>query len=213
MNRSDGLVVVVPKDFDRSLLPDILTSRQGWIDRQLERFESLPGRFEQDWPPAGIEFNGSGESFRIRYENTAAAQPDIRRQGNELTVELPEASTDEELVALLVRWMKRYAQEYCDCLASQLSVQTGLRFNKVVVRGQKTRWGSFSSRGTLSLNYKLLFLPEPLLRHVILHELAHSVHMDHSKAFWALLENIDPNSRVHDRQLSEGWKYLPTWLE
>ena len=48
VNRDNGLVVVVPKDFDRTLLPGILSSRQCWIDRQLERFGSLPGRFEHD---------------------------------------------------------------------------------------------------------------------------------------------------------------------
>ncbi len=173
----------------------------------------MPGRFEQNWPPASIDFTGSAECFRIRYQSSGNNQLKIRCDDKDLTVELPEQWSNEDLAALLVKWMKQYGQQYCDRLAHRLSEQTGLLFNKVVVRGQKTRWGSFSTRGTLSLNYKLLFLPEALLRHVILHELAHSIHMNHSSAFWELLQSIDPDSQAHDQQLSDGWKYLPSWLD
>ncbi len=213
VNRANGLVVVVPKDFDRSLLPDILTSRQQWIDRQLERFEALPGRFELDWPPSRMELTGVNRCFLLEYAESRENGVRITQEDASLLVQVPAGATNEMLVNRFVRWLKQIAQTECEQVAAELSSVTGLTYTKLVVRGQKTRWGSYSSYGTLSLNYKLLFLPEVLLRHVILHELAHSVHMNHSADFWDLLKSVDPEAELHDRQLSEGWRYLPAWLD
>jgi len=60
VSRRDGLEVVVPSGFDQQLLPEILDSRRGWIDSQLERFESLPGRFEHNWPPQHLTLEALG---------------------------------------------------------------------------------------------------------------------------------------------------------
>ncbi len=213
VNRANGLVVVVPKDFDRSLLPGILSSRQSWIERQLERFGSLPGRFELDWPPKILNLQGAGQEIDVSYRSVAGDQLRLSLDDNLLNAELPNSYTDENLADIFVQWLKKYATRHCTLIANEISLVTELKYEKLSVRGQKTRWGSFSSRGTLSLNYKLLFLPEALLRHVILHELCHSVHMNHSADFWDLLESFDENALEHDRQLAEGWKYLPMWLD
>lgn len=213
VNRTNGLMVVVPRDFDHELLPDILNSRQGWIERQLERFEALPGRFDNDWPPEKLQLRSAGRDFQLAYTRTEGGRMRLDQQGELLTVSIPENYSDENLVALFVKWLKKLAQQHCEKVASELSSVTGLKYQKVAVRGQKTRWGSYSSHGTLSLNFKLLFLPEPLLRHVVLHELSHSVHMNHSPEFWSLLESVDPDSQQHDKQLSDAWQYLPAWLD
>jgi len=213
VNRANGLVVVVPKDFDRSLLPGILSSRQSWIERQLERFGSLPGRFEEDWPPTRLNLQGTGQEVHVSYRSVAGDHLRLSLDDNQLNAELPDSYSDENLADIFVQWLKKFATQHCTRIANEISSITELKYGKLTVRGQKTRWGSYSSRGTLSLNYKLLFLPEVLLRHVILHELCHSVHMNHSAEFWDLLESFDENALVHDRQLAEGWKSLPMWLE
>lgn len=213
VSRRSGLEVVVPEGFDYHLLPEILSSRQSWIDGQLQRFDSLPGRFEENWPPQQLSLEAAGVSFDITYHEIAGDRLKLSQQDSDIEVSVPVDIDDESLVNLFVSWLKGYAKQYCATVAAELSEETGLVYKKLVVRGQKTRWGSYSSRGTLSLNYKLLFLPEQLLRHVILHELSHSVHMNHSDEFWALLNSLDPDTSLHDKQLSEAWKYLPSWLE
>jgi predicted metal-dependent hydrolase len=213
VNRANGLVVVVPKDFDRSLLPGILSSRQSWIERQMERFGSLPGRFEQDWPPTSLNLQGAGRQIDVRYRSVDGEHLRLTLVDNLLDAQLPSRYSDENLADIFVQWLKKFATQHCSRVASEMATVTDLKYEKVVVRGQKTRWGSYSSRGTLSLNYKLLFLPESLLRHVVLHELCHSVHMNHSADFWNLLQSFDDNAQEHDRQLADGWKYLPMWLE
>ena len=213
VNRNNGLEVVVPSNFDFQLLPDILSSRANWIERQLQRFEALPGKFEVDWPPVAMHLRGAGRDFRLEYRQVSGARIRLNQDGGFLQIDHPEYYDNEDLASLFVKWLKKLAQRHCERIANELSEKTGLKFRKVVVRGQKTRWGSYSSRGTLSLNYKLLFLPEHLLRYVILHELAHSVHMNHSAEFWCLLESIDPEARKNDKQLLDAWQYLPAWIE
>lgn len=77
----------------------------------------------------------------------------------------------------------------------------GLSYSKLRLSSAKTRWGSCSSNGTISLNWKLGILPDTLLEYVIIHELAHIKHMNHSKNFWALVQKYCPNYSVYRSQL------------
>ncbi len=213
VNRSQGLVVVVPEQFDQAHIPDILASREVWIKNQLEKFQALPCKFEHDWPPSSVELPGVGVTFEINYVNVTGERIQLHQRDQQLEVGLPERFNNDNLAALFVRWLKTLAKSHCENIAAELSALTGLNYQKLTVRAQKTRWGSYSTRGTLSLNYKLMFLPQHLMRHVILHELSHSVHMNHSVDFWNLLETIDPGSKQHDSQLNDAWRYIPAWLD
>ncbi|MGC8820969.1 MAG: M48 family metallopeptidase [Fervidobacterium sp.] len=102
---------------------------------------------------------------------------------------------------LVKRWLKRYAENYLTKRTKELSFQTGLKFNKVLVKEVKTRWGSCSSKGTISLNWLLIMAPRKVIDYVIIHELAHTVHMNHSKKFWELVEKLFPE-----------WKVCRYWL-
>lgn len=212
INRTQGLVVVVPRHFDRDLVPTILESRRHWIEKQLIRFEALPGRFDCDWPPPRLDLTGAGLIIDIAYQQISGNHILLNQNDNLLQVGLPESFDNENLAALLVGWIRELAKAHCEAMASELSEATKLTYKKLTVRAQKTRWGSFSSHGTLSLNYKLVFLPEHLVRHVILHELCHSVHMNHSPEFWALLQTVDEEALENDSELNHAWKYLPFWL-
>ena len=79
----------------------------------------------------------------------------------------------------------------------------GVSYGRITVRNQKTRWGSCSAKKNLNFNWKLMLAPPDVLDYVVVHELCHLVHMDHSQAFWALVGSVLPDYRVRRRWLKE----------
>lgn len=95
-----------------------------------------------------------------------------------------------------------YAAEKLQILCAQLSEQTGLKFSRISVRDQSSRWASRSTSGTLSLNWRIMLLKPEHQKYVVLHELAHTKFMDHSVSFWIFLNRICPNAQKLDREIS-----------
>lgn len=79
----------------------------------------------------------------------------------------------------------------------------GVKYTRVAIRNQKSRWGSCSSKGGLNFNYKLAFLPVCLLDYVIVHELSHLKEMNHGPRFWRAVEEVLPGYRNNIRDLRE----------
>ncbi len=80
---------------------------------------------------------------------------------------------------------------------------TGGHYTSITVRDQKSRWGSCSSRGTLSFNYRLIFAPLPVLDYVVVHELCHLTHMNHSKEFWGKVSSVLPDYKTQRQWLKD----------
>jgi predicted metal-dependent hydrolase len=120
-----------------------------------------------------------------------------------------------------IRKMKKTEQEYYDLIKNHEPINTAdarkkiisrinefsrkhnIPFNKVFIRNQKTRWGSCSAKKNISLNIKIARLPDNLMDYIILHELVHIRHHNHSKSYWLELCRIDGNARILDKQLDQ----------
>ena len=130
----------------------------------------------------------------------------IRISKTEDKVRLVMPSADPEPGA--VRVVRRLAETGLSLAVDRLSRKVGVTVGQVSVRDQTTRWGSCSTAGTLSLNWRLILLPPMLHDHVILHELSHRRHMDHSDRFWNQLAAWDPDWKKHDRELTKRWNVI-----
>lgn len=106
------------------------------------------------------------------------------------------------LTALEKRYRKA-AKEYIPQRVAHYQQFTGGAYERIVIRDQKTRWGSCSSNKTLSFNYRLMLAPPQILDYVVVHELCHLKHMNHSREFWAAVEEVMPDYKIYRKWLRE----------
>lgn len=130
----------------------------------------------------------------------------VHKPGEELVIfrHRPAPLAEDDLRALL----RRLAADTLPGRTAAMAARVGVPTARVSVRDQRGRWGSCSTTGTVSLNWRLVLLPPALQDHVILHELAHVRQMNHSDRFWAQLAAWDPDWKRHDRSLSRDWGRL-----
>jgi hypothetical protein len=104
------------------------------------------------------------------------------------------------------------ARERLEPRVAVLAATTGVRYARISVRRQRSRWGSCSVRGTISLNCCLLFQRPEVVDYLIIHELMHVKHMNHSARFWQAVERHCADWRELDRELVQGWRHVPRWV-
>jgi predicted metal-dependent hydrolase len=119
---------------------------------------------------------------------------------------------DRATAALLRGWLAELAHQQLGAQLTKVAEECGFRYARAQVRRQRTRWGSCSASGTISLNVCLLFLRPQVVRYLLVHELCHTRHMNHSARFWALVASFEPDYRALDQELLRGWQSVPGWM-
>lgn len=104
--------------------------------------------------------------------------------------------------------LKKEAKAYIPERVSYYAQIMGIKYNKVIIRAQNTRWGSCSTKGNLNFNCLLMLTPKEVIDSVIVHELAHCIHMDHSKAFYDEIYKYYPEYKKWNRWLKEHGKSI-----
>jgi predicted metal-dependent hydrolase len=211
-----SLEIIVPKGFDQKHIPEILQQKQGWIEqvtRRMQQQQALTGAETSSGLPREIGLRAIDENWQVQFHPTQL--PGVRvneeKAGN---LSLLGHTDDSGLCKIaLQRWIAYKAQLHLLPWLRQISRELQLPYDRASIRKQKTRWGSCSAAKTISLNCKLLFLPEPLVRYVFIHELCHTIHLNHSARFWKLVERYQPDYREVDHALRDARLYVPQWME
>ncbi|BBD09153.1 M48 family metallopeptidase [Desulfovibrio ferrophilus] len=207
-----GVEVVVPKGFDRDRVPSIVADRKEWLHRQIQRLSEGGWSSEPPLMPGELNLQTLDRVLRIDIAHNPRKAPALTQSGPDSLLLTGDSSDQSACRKCILTWLKQQARLHLVPWLRELSEEIHLPFERARVRAQKSRWGSCSARGTISLNCKLLFLPRPLTRHVLLHELAHIKQLNHSAEFWALLHSLDHHGATHDHELSGAWKHVPRWL-
>jgi predicted metal-dependent hydrolase len=203
--------VVVPRRARARDVQKFVDEHREWIEKSRESFAKvLPP--EPFFLPNVIELAAIEQQFRVRYERRKDATS-VRYRCQRNVVTLSGRTGDDKLcVNALKRWLASTAKREIGPRLQSLSALTDNSYQRMHVRGQKTCWGSHSSNGTISINYCLLFLQPALLRYLLVHELCHARHMNHSRRFWQRVARLEPDYKRLDKALGESWKSLPVWL-
>jgi len=204
------LEVIIPKalvnQFD---VLSFLHEKRGWVEKHLSQ-QSTTDDVIEDTLPNHLPLRGIEENWSVAYAASRSFEL-IENSFKQLTL-LGNINNAARCRQSLIAWLKRKAELHLGHLLLQLSREIELPFRSVQIRAQQTRWGSCSSQGEVSLNYQLLFLPAPLVRHILLHELVHTRHLHHGVRFWKLLEKLDDNTKEHAYQAKRASSYVPKWI-
>ncbi len=168
----------------------------GWLEKQLLRQASERNR-PRDWR-VGTEVLFRGE--RVRLEGNVDGEGRIIRLGSEMLC-LSESIGD--LRPTVERHMRGLAERELPARVMELAALHRLPVQRVIVRNQRSRWGSCSRRGTISLNWRLVQVPVAVRDYLILHELAHVKEMNHSHRFWRLVARLCADFAAGERWLKQ----------
>lgn len=192
--------VTVPRRGNLKEAREFLLRHIPWLERHFERLSRSDS--PSDWH-IGFHIYLRGELVPITLDDSVGG--DGIRFGTE---RLPSDSAGTPLRRRIERHLHKLAAKELPPRVADLSARHGLKFSRVSVRNQRTRWGSCSARGTISLNWRLVQTPPHVRDYIILHELCHGKHMNHSPQFWRLVEQVCPEYPTAARWLKEHSRQL-----
>ena len=203
------LELVVPRGTRAGDVAAFVHSHRRWIERA-RREIAAHYALAQDPLPTRIALRAIDQTWPVRYEREPHTQSRVRTLGDVLEVRTRDAEPLGAAAALRA-WLCDQASYHLTPWVLREAGLVGHRPSRVQVRLQRTRWGSCSNSGTLSLNAALMFLAPAVVRYLLIHELCHLISLNHSRRFWAAVERFEPNYEALDRQLTEAWADIPLW--
>ncbi len=204
-----GLEVVIPPRFPRNAVPGLVAKHAAWVRHQLARQSRLRQSIRlplQLW----LAFDNSSTPV-IYKTDSMQCNLDLFEEPDSDQIIIHAVQIIDRIRELRA-WIRRKAHAAFPQMLREISIVTGLGFNKVSIRSQKTRWGSCSIRGNISLNDQLLFLPKKTVAYLMIHELCHTRHLNHSKAYWNLVEANCPDYRQQEALLGDLRHQVPDWF-
>lgn len=198
--QADGSVMVTtPKDTAKKTIDKFVTKNQDWIAKQRTKLQQLPK------PVTDTTVRLFGQTYQKKLLYAAGEPAGIQLKQNILILNTTAKQTEwgSDADQLLCQFLKETAENYITSKTATLSKQMELDYNNITLREQKTRWGSCSSKGNLNFNWRLVHYDKDIINYVIIHELAHLKHLNHSTEFWGLVAKHDPDHQQHRRFLKK----------
>jgi hypothetical protein len=203
--------VVVPRRTRAADVEAFVRDNAAWIRDARESF-AADHSSDACALPETIRLPAIGKKLTVRYRSIRG-DASVRFSLGASRVVLSGRTDNEQLcVEALRRCLAAVAKEELEPRLRSMSLLMNTPYKKCQIRAQRTCWGSRSNSGTVSLNLCLLFLEPSVVRYLMIHELCHGRHMDHSKRFWKLVGQFEPNYERLDRKLTDSWRRVPGWL-
>ena len=202
--------VVVPPGVGVPAIERFVARHRDWAERQSREFAPQAPE-DAEVRPAQVELAALGRSWSIGYEQGRGRRVFESAPG-EIRVRVTDPGDRLQVSTAMLSWLSERASEHLPPLLATLSLETGIDYRQVQLRRQRTRWGSCSTNGAISLNVCLMFQRPEVVRYLLVHELCHRRHMNHSLRFWSLVEAFEPRCRTLDTELLAGWRRVPAWV-
>jgi len=208
-----GVELVTPERVGQAHAEKFLRQHADWVLAQLERVAKLESKHRPPNAamadiPSGMTFL-EGKPVRLDFRKDPKLRTRVRVEEFPGCLRISTPKDEREGgEAALESFLKKKAAQLITGRVAIKAGELGLLPKKVSIRGQKTRWGSCSSRGTVSFNWRLVMVPPEVLDYVVVHELIHLGEHNHSKRFWDKVAALDPRYKNHRSWLKENQSYL-----
>jgi predicted metal-dependent hydrolase len=198
INENAELVIRAPLRLSIKKIQDFINEKESWINRKQAIIENQI----KDVTSNQNKLLYLGSLFPININQSATK--DLMFTGEEFIAN----SIEPNLLSLSIKkWYKKKFREIAIPRVTYFAEQHNLMVNQVRIKNQKTMWGSCSSKNNINLNYLLLMAPMKVIDYVIIHELVHTIHRNHSIDFWSSVESIMPDYKEHKLWLkANGYK-------
>ncbi len=193
----NNVILTLPPKATQKHMADFLKKAEGWIQKKIS------GHVEVTPFEAGTEISLLGKSFTITHQRNFIGRH-VKAEGRVLMVFGPKERLNDMVTVFLKGYAKKEFTKICEGYAEQI----GKDINKITIRSQKSRWGSCSSQGNISLSWRLLLAPYDVAAYVCAHEVAHLEEMNHSADFWKIVADMSPHYKEHIKWLKEKGQAL-----
>lgn len=182
--------IIVPMDMDEEGLVQLVKKREAWIEKHLSFFKNRE-RIKLQFNEILLYGNRYTYYYDTQYVNRIVINEEYH------TIRTRRNLTDEKIQE---KWLKTVAKKYLEERIIKLSETLSLPFNKLYLRTSRNKWGNCSSEKNISINWRLVKAPKFVIDYVIVHELVHTLVMNHSTKFYTLLRSHYP-----DYEKAQAW--------
>ncbi len=203
--------ISAPKQLALYQIQKLLLKRSDWISKQLEYQATRP-----DKPTAlikqyidGEPMHYLGRAYRLAISGSEYPAHSVKLYAGQLQVTRPYKQQNPEqsrdgIKKAIAQWYRQRAEERLPKIVAQRAAIIGVNYSAIEIRHFKSRWGSCRADGKLQFNWRLMMASPEVIEYVVVHELCHRIHLNHSRLFWDEVEKYAPNFRQHRRWLNKN---------
>lgn len=198
--------VVVPASISVEKIDHLLVSKRLWIKEKMALQRALAPVTDKQFV-SGEAFPYLGRNYRLKVEQGSFVP--VKLLQGQLVVQTPEGSQQPHMIRnALVRWYKRQALQKMRDKVKRYAPMVGVKPAGVAIKSFKSRWGSCTVKGELEFNWRIMFAPNRMVDYVVVHELCHLIHYDHSPDFWSEVWRVMPDYQECRNWLKENSERL-----
>jgi predicted metal-dependent hydrolase len=200
-----GAKVTIPAGVDDEIAFRFVREKKQWINKHLARMkelEAMQTKFDEN-------SSYSTRHHKLHLRKAQRREISVRLSKGKINVVYPNLIhpnskvLQQEIRKGIERALRLEAKQYLPDKVNELAEKFGFKFNKLNIKNIKSRWGSCSRKNNINLSIHLMRLPDHLIDYVILHELVHTVHHNHSARFWKMLNDITGESKVLEKEFKQ----------
>ncbi|HOJ09741.1 MAG TPA: SprT family zinc-dependent metalloprotease [Clostridiales bacterium] len=197
VDRNGEVKISAPLNISEKGIGEVVRKKAGWIIQKVNEARKRNSNLVSKEFIDGEKFLYLGENYSLKVVERNFNKPEAIMQDDIIEVHILQGLSGESrkqvIKETLINWYKQRFAKVAKERIEKYSLQLKTTPCKVVIKNQKTRWGSCSTKGNINLNWRLVMAPIGIIDYVVVHEMCHLRVMNHSKDFWNLVESVLPN--------------------